>query len=362
MTKFNKDERVKHPVFGLGTVLEGENEGHLTVRFDIKGETRLALKFAKLERVEDGQERSEEREWLATFYQEDEESTHFMGSHWDPFFERGWDEVLHRLPQFIPTAKPVSTYANFLPAPRRPPSSWSKGFYLAWPDQQAGLEMVLEPGPEASSVVSLFPFTRRGSQHSVVIKRVVVWSGGLEAQVEASVGGAMITFFDIHFVDNRFWYEANKTYQFILTGIAYSCRPASCKPFILDPPPQWVKDIRIERKFEPWADQEPDEPMEIAINGMAALLPIEEWDKDDYVFHGSVKKIEEVEILGQASWLLRTTVLRNLDDESDIDLEILVTRGCWEGKRSPQLGEDIEGRLWLQGYLWQPGGQEVEKW
>lgn len=35
-------------------------------------------------------------------------------------------------------------------------------------------------------------------------------------------------------------------------------------------------------------------------------------------------------------------------------LDILITRRAWTGEAPPQVGQDIEGRLWLQGYLWMP--------
>lgn len=37
------------------------------------------------------------RDWLSTFIHEDENAQHFMGSHWDPFFNDGYDDLLLRL-------------------------------------------------------------------------------------------------------------------------------------------------------------------------------------------------------------------------------------------------------------------------
>jgi hypothetical protein len=44
-----------------------------------------------------------------------------------------------------------------------------------------------------------------------------------------------------------------------------------------------------------------------------------------------VKSVKAVEMLGQEGWMVRVTLMRSLEDE-----------------------QDIEGTLWLQGYLWYP--------
>jgi hypothetical protein len=41
--------------------------------------------------------------------------------------------------------------------------------------------------------------------------------------------------------------------------------------------------------------------------------------------------------------------------DEDHDLDIVITRCAWSGEEQPQVGQDIEGRLWLQGYLWMLG-------
>jgi len=35
----------------------------------------------------------------------------------------------------------------------------------------------------------------------------------------------------------------------------------------------------------------------------------------------------------------------------DFDLDIVVTARAWDGETPPEMGQDIEGSLWLQGYL-----------
>lgn len=90
--------------------------------------------------------------------------------------------------------------------------------------------------------------------------------------------------------------------------------------------------------------------------GMSMFLPVEGWDEDDYGFRGPAKSVREVkDVLGQDGWLVRATILRLPEcDTEDVDLAILITRRAWQEKEPPAPGQDIEGRLWLQGYLWYP--------
>jgi len=184
---------------------------------------------------------------------------------------------------------------------------------------------------------------------------VVVWENGLEAQIEASLEEASIAFYDTQFIANRAWYESGKTYQFLLAGIAYTCREAKNEPLVIDPPPRWGKELREEKKIEAWSTQKPDEPLVFHFDGMASLVPLPEGDIDDYSFHSPIKACKEIYILNQPAWLLRTTILRSLEFDADIDLDIVVTGKIWQSNRPPQVGEDIEGTLWLQGFLWHPG-------
>jgi hypothetical protein len=57
--------------------------------------------------------------------------------------------------------------------------------------------------------------------------------------------------------------------------------------------------------------------------------------------------------------MVRATILRmSTYRNEDVALSILITTKAWQEKAPPQIGRDIEGRLWLQGYLWYPHNYE----
>ncbi len=293
----------------------------------------------------------------ATFlWENEEESDHFSGSHWEPFFDDA-EEVFRMLPAIIPEALPMSGFSDdhdTTPPPYSPEPAFPDGFYLSWPLRAFGLMAALRMADDANHIESLFPYVGRGSEHALRIETVHVWDRCMEAQIEATMGEAVITFFDCMFVRNKDWYNTGDHYQFILTGIAYDAKNAEDKVFPVGCSPDVLAVLRkhaAEHGYE-----SPNEVEELHTKGMTALLPISEWDRDDYQFQGVVRSVKEIEMLEQPGWMVRTTVIRYLGDDGDqtFDLDILITQKIWKDKQAPSEGIEIEGALWLQGYLWSP--------
>lgn len=360
MDTFAVGERVRHAKFGLGTIQDVEMDGIVAVVFDTAGRKRLKLEFAGL--VRSGSEEEQAyipgtaayQKWLdETFLFEGEEVEHYPGSHWRPFFE-DTAAMLGRLPEIMPKALDQVSYVDNRPPIRVIPAEWPRADYWAWPIRRNGISLVVKPGQGSKVLTSAFPFDCEGIQHGLVLKKAHVWKSGVEAQLECDFGPASVTFFDTLYVANRGWYESGKTYQFVLTGIAYRCRRAE------DNILQAWNPKQSERFWElapEWAASLPDtETMDVHTGGMAAFFPISDCDRDDYSFRGPIKSVKEIEMFDQPGWKVRVTVLRDIDkNDRDMDLDIIVTRRVWGDAPPPQVGEDMEGALWLQGYLWHVG-------
>ena len=351
--------RIAHGGYGAG-VVTFVGETYLGISFDDGGEA--LIQRAALEKEEPiVSPQATVRAFLpwpdSTFVAEAQDAQHYLGSHWEPFAEdvEAW---MLRLPQIVQEATLQAGYGEFYPPPRSVPDDWPKGFLLTWPPTAEGMTLALrvEPEKKATMVVSLFPSFSRGSQCTLTLHEVCVWESGVEAQITASWNGGEVTFFDSRYPINRAWYEAGKQYEFILTGIAYGARPAEKREWKVQQHPEVVA----------WSNrhlQEGEAPHErectVRMDGAAMLLSIDEWDVDDYSFHAPVKSVEEFkDWLGQDGWRVRATVMRC---DEDCDLDILITRRAWSGEAPPQVGQDIEGRLWLQGYLWMAGRSPAKK-
>lgn len=344
--------RIAHPLHGEGSVTFIGTD-YVGIVFNGSGEALIRREALEKEVQSIPAAPEPSRDALpwpsSTFIPEKENAQHYLGSHWKPFVEDSM-ELLKRLPEIMPDALLQTGYGDAHNPLRPLPQDWPNGRQLAWPLRVQGLALILLVEEEANKLASLFPFFATGSQHTLALQEVSVWSGGLEAQITAGWGEGEITFFDTQFLINRSWYEAGKDYDFVLTGMAYSAGPAKKHEWKIKRHPDEVA----------WMNQrlkEGEEPHEaectMTLDGAALFLPVNEWDSDDYSFHAPVKSVEEFkDWLGQDGWKVRATVMRFGGEDADLD--IVITRRAWAGKAPPQAGQNIEGRLWLQGYLWMP--------
>lgn len=377
MPEFHVGTRVIVAEHGLGTVIVS-GEDYLAVAFDdgcealFKRSTTAIRLASEAEDVANPDEPSTiertSRPWPeSTFVFEEPGAAHYLGSHWLPFVDDPV-EIFKRLPEISRSLVPFEGFGDGKHrAPGEIPSDWPNGAHLARPAPDVSLMATLRIEKDANRIVAVYPFHQLGSQHTMRLRTVTVWEDGCTAQLTASIGSAELTFFDTAYLSNRVWYQAGWVYDFILTGFAYSARPAEQMEIEVDAHPEivrWLETVRGEGS----AELEDGPQTSFSLAGMAALIPIEEWDRDDYEFRGTVTEVKEVhDILGQDGWRVRTTVLRDVldadelgDDRSgDLGLDIVITRKAWEGSEAPRVGQDIEGHLWLQGRLDFPHAHET---
>lgn len=344
--------RIDHPVEGKGTVTFVGTD-YLGIEFEDGREALIRRESLEREEPilpEPAEPSQESLPWPAsTFIPEGENAQHYLGSHWDPFVDDSM-ELMGLLPEIVPNAMVQTGYGESRKPARSIPEDWPKGFELVWPLRTHGLALIIRPEEQENLLVCLFPFFATGSQHTLTLREVSVWAGGLEAQITASWGEGEVTFFDTQYLVNRAWYEAGKVFDFILSGIAYSAGPAEKR--------EW--QVNQHSDVVAWLNQRREEgekahksTVTIKLDGTTIFLPVSGWDSDDYSFRAPVKSVTEFkDWLGQDGWRVRATVMRFGDDDADLD--IMITRRAWSGDGPPQVGQDIEGRLWLQGYLWMP--------
>ncbi len=303
------------------------------------------------------EQKSDERLTLpwpdSTFSHEPEGNEHYMGSHWQPFFENGVDDVVLRLKEMIEKGKLTTGYGDTHPAPRNFPEGWQAGKCLAWPDVDCGAILSVTIEKETNTFRTVYPYWSKGSNHKILLKDVLIWESGVEGQISGTFGERDVTFFDTLYLHNRYFYERGKEYEFSLAGIAYTAQQAEETeiPFTLNPDQiAWEKKL-AEMRGEEYSEE--DRPKTITMKGAAILMNIGEWDKDDYSFRGTIKEVKPLtDFLGQDGWAVTATVMRQSGyDPEDFDLDIAVTSRAWKAEAPPEVGQDIEGSLWLQGYL-----------
>lgn len=268
-------------------------------------------------------------EWPeSTFTHETDPALHAHDARWEPFVDD--PEVLYDYLAFIAPNSVVTRRTVTSPIEREEPAHWPKGRRRVHPDTTQGLAFVIEESEK--TLETMFPFFATGTGCTLVLRSVTAWANGLEAQIHASWGPADVTFYDTEYVLNRSLYEAGKRYDFMLTGIAYSARPAS--------------DDEIGPKDDA---SNPDSLSKARLEGATVLLP-GGGESADYLFRATLKSVTPFsDWLGQDGWRVCATAVRF--DDAAADLEIAITKRAWKGSSPPQVGQDINGRLWLQGYL-----------
>jgi hypothetical protein len=226
----------------------------------------------------------------STFELLGDDVAHYLGSHWGPFTDNV-REILEQLPvamheSTIQTGAPLAGPARAIPA------DWPQGATLLWPQPDWGLAATVRFGPNASEFMAAFPFHTAGTRRELVIESVKVWPSLLEAQVAADCSGAELAFFDTAYVVNRSRYSAGESVAVCLRGIAYSAEPAAPQEFEVQQHPDV---LAWENRHLPPGEQPASGPRKFNMDGAAVLMPISEWDIDDYEFRGPVVAVSRFE-------------------------------------------------------------------
>jgi len=286
-----------------------------------------------------------------TFDYEDNQE-HFVGSHFDAFYDDMEQDIMMKIPEFIEDAKAIKPYENIMikDEPKND-IKWLDGYITISPkkeqDDYIGVVFGKVPSEDNVQLISMFPCLAYGSEYTLSLEKVFVWSNGHEAQIEVDLGFTTINFYDTNYTLNRKWYLKDNKYTFQIMGIAYRCEPRVEKEIEVDPKPEVAEALGL---------SENTKKRTISLEGMSSFIPISDWDRDDYSFSGIIQEIYEVYInmLNEKVWICSTRVLRSggdTDDELIYDIDILVTSKTWKGNNIPQKGDDIEGSVWMQGKL-----------
>lgn len=281
-----------------------------------------------------------------TFDYEDNQQ-HFVGSHFDAFFEDMQEEVMTQIPVMMDNSTVITS--NYVGEEELPEDEgWQKGHILTSPSENLneGLGIIVGIIEEEKSLqlISMFPHLDYGQNYELELLKVYVWSNGHEAQLEVDLGFTSLFFYDIYYDLNRKWYLRGNRYMFQILGIAYRARYRVEKEINIEMRPELLEAMESISK---------ETVRTISLVGMSSFLGIDGWDKDDYSFSGIIQKVQEIDvsISNEKGWICTTRVLVEGSDENDkiYDMDILVTQKTWHETQAPKAGDDIEGSVWMQG-------------
>lgn len=173
-----------------------------------------------------------------------------------------------------------------------------------------------------------YPYLNEGTVHEVEVEEIEEWMDRIEGQVRGHLAGAWVAFFDSLYFMNRKKYQCGGRYRFSLAALAYHLRKAN---------PETVTG--------------PD-GKEFSLDHMAAYLPFQGGDIDDFVFQTEVKKVRELTFGTRTVYQITAPLFRPMDREGQDDVEIILYAAEHvTGGYVPAVGDAISGVMWLQGHL-----------
>jgi len=235
------------------------------------------------------------------------------------------------------------------PHPPRLPDG-SELYTIASPETPLCVLILIKSTADANApreIFSSYPFATKGVCHRLIVDEIIPWPDGGEAWIKAglaSFDGSELTFFDPRFYMDRTRLQVGTEADFILAGLAYTAQVAHPEPVLITDPDK----IRAMRGRDRADDLS---PIEIRGEGGTILLPDSKLEPDGYQFQGPVKDITAFEVFGRNISRIRITMTRELEPVTDIDIDLYVAERAWQSAERPQSGSDLQGLMWLQGYL-----------
>jgi hypothetical protein len=181
-------------------------------------------------------------------------------------------------------------------------------------------------------LVTAYPQAVNGPVWPITLREITPWANGVEGQVTGSCHGAEISFFDTRFYANQRRYKIGETYSFHMGALAYSVGRAA--------------DVEMES----------DIGAKVSLEGAHAYMPASignegAADIDDYWFHSPLDgPTAPAELVGRNLTLYPVTLA--LPDEFEMRVDLYAASHVVRPEmETTEQDSDLDGFLWLQGYL-----------
>ncbi len=245
-------------------------------------------------------------------------------THWASLYPDAPEEIRARIRTIVEKSSIIAQVE--LPEARTMPNGGTADTLTAMAEADGDVRhMVLlltERQTSLGCVLSAFPFAASAITHPVTIDHVASTGSGAEGQIRGRTeDGAEISFFDPLFFKNGGDYEVGESYQFALSAFAYSLRPYG------------LKLVKGDDTVAP-----PD-----------VLKPARSGASDDYDFRATVQHVYPMRVETGTVYRMRVTVARS--GQSMVDVALYAAEHVLPAGYRPKPGDEITGRLWLQGYL-----------
>ncbi len=245
-------------------------------------------------------------------------------THWASVYPDAPDAIRARIKNVVANSTIIAQVE--LPEHRMMPNGGQADTLTAMAESAGDLRhMVLlltERKSASGCVLTAFPFAAGAITHPVKIEHVASFGSGAEGQIRGRTeDGSELSFFDALFFKNGGDYQVGESYQFALSAFAYSARPYG---------------LRVVR------DSDTLVPADV-------LKPSRGGSCDDYEFRATVQHVYPMQVDTGIVYRMRVTVARI--GQSMVDVALYAAEHVLPAGYRPKPGDEITGRLWLQGYL-----------
>ena len=207
--------------------------------------------------------------------------------------------------------------------------------------------VVTDSSDSSRFLFSGYPVALDGVVQTVTIKRVDPWEYGIEGWIHArAADAASVSFFDTMFFAGSDQLLPDQQVDVSFSGLAYWLRPIQMRSFEIKEGPMWEME-RERRLKDGETEKEASRPVEMHMTGASIFLP-RGGDEipDDAQFQGVIEALDSFEHDGQRIYRMEMVVMR--PDDGEFRIAVFAAEHVLDGY-VPQLGEDVEGILWLQG-------------
>ncbi len=272
----------------------------------------------------------------------EENTRHYIGSMWEPFGDVA--DYLKSLYNVLPDSVVTQSYEEITSL--KPPHMCTLKFpqctSLTYPGHQGDMIVLIRIEAEGNRFASMFPYKRLSRTFEGSIERVSVWESGVEGEVSISAHGFSLTFFNTHFMTDKNFFVSSGQYGFGLLGVAYR----------VGYPAQNELTVMMKKEILRAIDEEvkADAEKTFSLKGMKTFLNIDQVERFDYSFRGTILSIRQEVMLDQQVFVVMIDALCDLD-EKIFELPLIITPLAWQESEPPKVGDEIDGNLWLQGRL-----------
>lgn len=193
---------------------------------------------------------------------------------------------------------------------------------------------------------SFYPVCLQGTPITLKISSLQALADPGEGQINAlTQDESEVHFFDPFFYLNHKNYRRRQDQSVCLAGFAYVLRRAKSSTFQIDKGPLITRE-RERRLAQDSSAEVSHIRLNISMQGASIFLPIH--DSPDYTVRTQIQAVSQFEVMGIRFYRIEGALLRGDQQE----LLIPIYASAWSNHGYvPQVGDDVEAVIWLQGYL-----------